>query len=758
MRLAADEKNARANRGLLLISLLVVCLDGSPGRAQTDRAGADAPLPIPRIDRSIQLDGMPDEPAWNGIDPVPTVQYEPNAGAPPTERTEFRFAYDEEYFYVSLRAYDENREGIRANTLYRDGLSGDDHLEVLLDTYNDNESGLVFTTTPAGIRRDAAISNDASGGGISSGSWINVDFNTHWDVETVVDERGWFAEMRIPLSSLRFQSDGGRLVMGVIVQRKIARRGERIVYPAVDPDADWAFLKPSRARKIVLTGVESERPVHVTPYGLAGLEQETIRASGPGYEKKRTSPIDVGLDVKYRLTENLSLDLTANTDFAQVEADDERVNLSRFSLFFPEKRRFFQERSGLFEFRTGGQSRLFHSRRIGLTRSGQPVRILGGARLVGRASEWDVGVIDMQTAASGTLPSENFGVLRLRRTVLNPYSYAGGLVTSRVGANGDYNVTYGLDGLVRVAGDDYVSLKWAQTLERSVIERGDLTPFNSGRLSVELERRRRRGFGYDVFLTRSGPHYQPGMGFVRRTDFVNLDNTVSYTWMPGEESPLIWHTVSANGYGYVRNEDGSIETAALEAAWSFTAKSQARGEASLTLQHEDLRRPFELSEAVHIPPGRYSFATARAEYQTPYTDLVDLGTNVEAGAFFDGWQISTRLTPSWSISKHLELEGTYAYHHIRFPDRAERFDSHLARFRVRAALNTEISLNSFIQYNEAAHRFTGNTRFRYNFGEGNDLWIVYDESLNTRHRRRSPALPRTAARSVLAKYTHTFNF
>ena len=385
------------------------------------------------------------------------------------------------------------------------------------------------------------------------------------------------------------------------------------------------------------------------------------------------------------------------------------------------------------------------------------MRILGGARLVGRIGGWDLGFIEMQTAESTALPSENFGVVRLRRTVLNPYSYAGGLLTSRIGLDGSYNVTYGLDSQIRLVGDDYVSVKWAQTLERRLLEEDLLTPVNSGRISVEFERRRRRGFGYNFFLTRSGPYYDPGMGFVRRTNFVQIDPAVSYTWMPGGDSPLIWHTLETRGYAFVRNGDGSLESGGLEPSWTFTANSQARGGLHLSLRRENLVRPFELTPSVTVPPGTYAFASARAEYQTPYTDLVDLGTSLEAGSFFDGWQLSTRLTPSWSVSEHLEFEGTYAYHRIRFPERGDRFDTHLGRLRIRAALSTAVSLNTFVQYNESAHRFSGNTRFRYNFEEGSDLWIVYNEGLNTQRSRRTPVLPLSDSRSVMAKYTYTFH-
>lgn len=728
-----------------------------------DRAHAQSsrePLEIARIEEPIRLDGRPKEAAWQQIDPVPVVQYEPEPGATPSERTEIRFAYDENYFYVSVRALDSNPDGIRSNTLYREELSGSDHIEMVLDTYNDNETGLLFTTTPTGNRRDAAISNDASGGGIASGSWINVNFDTYWSVETAVNRRGWFAEMRIPLSSLRFTAEDGRVVMGVTINRKIARKNERIVFPAIEPDANWAFLKPSRAQKIVLTGIESERPVHVTPYAVAGMEQnQALRTAGKErYVKERTMPTDAGLDIKYRIRDNLSLDLTANTDFAQVEADNQRINLSRFSLFFPEKRQFFQERSGLFEFRTGGESRLFHSRRIGLTQSGRPVRILGGARLVGQIDEWDVGLIDVQTAESRPLPSENFGVVRLRRQVLNSYSNVGGLMTSRVGMDGSYNVTYGIDGLFRLVGQDYLSVKWAQTLEKSIVRSGTLTAVNSARVSIELERRRRRGFGYDVFLTRSGPHYQPGMGFVRRTDFVNLDNTVSYTWMPDENSSLLRHTIGLNGFAFFRNSDVSVESAAVTPSWEFTSNNQASGRASLSIQRETPRDPFTLGGDTPVPAGRYTFATGTIEYEMSPTNLRRVGTQLQAGSFFDGRRFSAQLTPSWRLSKHLSIEGTYAFNYIEFPERNRQFDSHLARFRIRAALNTAVSLNSLLQYNSTANQVSANTRFRYNFSEGSDLWIVYDEGLNTNLTRRTPTLPRTTSRSLMVKYTYTFHF
>jgi hypothetical protein len=715
-------------------------------------------LVLPRLDGPIQLDGLSNEPAWEAVEPWLPTQYEPDNGAPPTERTEFLVAYDDDYIYFALRGYDQDSTGIRSNTLYRDRLSGDDHFEILLDTFNDNETAVLFTTTPGGIRKDAAISNDASGGGIASGGWINGDFNTFWDVETVVNEEGWFAEMRVPFTSLRFQDDNGQVEMGITLQRKIARKTERLVFPPVPSIANWAFLKPSLAQKIVLEGIRPRKPLYVTPYGLSGLGQAfPLNDAGTGYPREDDVKGEAGVDLKYGITNNLTLDLTVNTDFAQVEADDQQVNLTRFSLFFPEKRQFFQERAGIFDFRTGGLSRLFHSRRVGLTEDGQPVRVLGGARLVGRWGRWDVGFFDMQTADSETLPSENFGVLRLRRQVFNAYSYAGAMVTSRVGTDGSYNLAYGLDGVIRLAGDDYLTLQWAQTFDHEQIDDGNLDLVNSGRFTAAIERRRRRGLGYSAVVAWAGPTYDPGIGFTQRNDFTLLDDAVSYTWLPVETSSLIWHTLGLAGFAFMRNGDRSIESAEVGPEWEFAAKSGAGGSLEAKVQFEDLLIPFALPEEAVVPAGSYTFFRVGASYHVSHTRLFQLRPRVEAGTFFDGWQATAEVSPIWYVSPHLELAGSYVFNRIRFPDRDQRVDAHLARLRIGTAFNTKVSTNAFIQFNSAANTVSANVRFRYNFREGNDLWIVYNEGMNTDRHRLTPTLPFTDSRTILVKYTYTFH-
>ena len=705
-----------------------------------------------RISQPIELDGLSTEAAWDAIEPLPMTMYQPAYEGALTERTEIRIAYDAQYLYASGRFYDTDPAGVRSNSLYRDRYSGDDTFALVLDTFNDNENALWFYTSPAGVRFDQAVANDAE---FSGGQPINESWNTHWDVATVQTDEGWFAELRIPFSSLGFQDDNGRVVMGVIAYRFIARKNERHVFPAIAPNWNMGFAKPSLAQDMVLEGVEGQRPLYVTPYTIGGFSQEAqLNDAETAYDRHETFARDLGLDLKYSLTNNLTLDATVNTDFAQVEADDQQVNLTRFSLFFPEKRQFFQERAGIFSFNFGRQDRLFHSRRIGIS-DGQPVRILGGARLIGRLGGWDVGLIDMQTGSSD-LPSENFGVLRLRRTVFNENSYAGGIFTSRLGTDGSYNLAYGLDGSFRLAPDRFLTVKWAQTFEDDVIEPGAFDFLESGIFYVKWENRGRRGLGYNINLTRSGADYQPEIGFAPRSNFTAVRGWWRYGFFPGQESSSEWFAPGMWGSVFMRNDDGTVESAGWN-AWLYSEqKSGATINPWVALSYEDLRDPLELTDDVAVPAGKYTFFQATGDYEMASGRLLRADVSVGGGTFYDGWQLSFEVEPTWNLSRFLELSGAYEYNRIRFPDRDQRFDAHIVRVRTQVALNTKVSANVFAQYNSAAAAVTTNLRFRYNFAEGNDLWIVYNEGLNTDRYRGAPVLPLTNSRTLLVKYTHTF--
>ncbi|MEM9666670.1 MAG: DUF5916 domain-containing protein, partial [Bacteroidota bacterium] len=701
------------------LAALLLLVAPSAGWAQAPMPPPDPPpLYIPALTAPIVLDGVPDEAAWQAVEPLPLTVYQPVYGAAPTERTEIRIAHDETHLYVAGHLYDTDPANIRVNSLYRDRYSGDDGFAVVLDPFDDNENALWFITTPAGVRLDWAVANDAVSSGRASA--VNRDWNTFWDVATTITDQGWFAEMRIPFSSLGFQVVGDRVEMGLITYRFISRKAERHIYPSVSPDFSLGFAKPSQAHDVTMDGVTVQRPVYVAPYALGGTSRQVLVADDEShYTQEDDFSRELGLDVKYNLTANLTMDLTLNTDFAQVEADEQQVNLSRTSLFFPEKRQFFQERASVFEFFTGRRDRLFYSRRIGLE-DGQPVRILGGARLVGRLGAWDVGLLNMQTARTSglDLPTENFGVLRLRKQVLNPYSYVGGITTTRVDGDGGYNLAYGFDASLRPVGDEYVTIRWAQTFDRNADGSGLSSDLKNGMVRVQWERRREQGLIYQGTAKWYGDDFNPELGFVTRENIVALTADVGYGWFPSAESPFRLVVPRLAGVLVARNTDGSIETGRVTQRWSTQLKNSARLNASAGLSYEDLLEPLALPEDTEIPVGGYTFVRAEAQYQANRARRVRSNLGLSAGTFYDGWRADVSVGPTWNVSSLLEVSTEYALNVVRFPDRNQGFDAHIARLRIQGALNKQLSANTFVQVSSAGDLVSANLRVRYNLREG----------------------------------------
>lgn len=709
---------------------------------------------MPRINGLVTLDGLSDEQAWKGIKPFPVVIHTPNFGKKPTERTEILVAYDDDYLYVAGRLYDREPLKIQSNSKKRD--SGDPSSEwfgISIDSFNDKENALAFFTTPSGLRWDAMIFNDAK-----DSIPIKTSWNTFWDVATAQNNNGWFVEMRIPFSSLRFQEKNGRVVMGLIVRRKIARKNEHVIFPAIPPN--WGFFsvfKASQAQEVVFKGLHSRKSLYIAPYILGGLGQSfKLNNAETAYQRIDTFKYEAGLDVKYGLTSNLTLDITLNTDFAQVEADDQQINLTRFSLFFPEKRLFFQERSSTFDFNfeTSEPNRLFHSRRIGIYK-GNPVRIYGGARFVGRVGPWDLGFLSMQTAPVEDLVSENFGVFRMRRQVFNPYSYLGGIITTRLGMDGTYNIAYGLDGIFRLFGDDYLTIKWAQTFENE--KENKPLSLNPARIRFNWSRETIKGFGYGLSYSRAGADYNPGIGFEMRENYTRLCSGTWYGWFPDEKSLFFRHRIFLSGLLILSNINGSIESAKTGPAWEFETKSGYEFEITSKIFYENVPETFSLSDNAKVQKGEYTFYGLNGSFSTPGQRLFSSTFTLDAGSFYDGWRVSIGVTSFWRISSTLELSGTYQFNRIVFPDRNEKFNGQIAQLRALLMFSTKLSASAFIQYNSAIDAFTANTRLRYNPREGIDLYLVYNEGLNTSRYRYDPILPLTSNRTIMFKYTHTFN-
>jgi len=738
---------------------VVVLLGASPVLAQqTGRPQRSTePITIAPLTGPIVLDGLSDEPAWQAIEPFDFTMYTPTFGAPITERTEARVGYDDEYFYMAARLYDAEPDRIRSNTFYRDQYSGDDLLALVIDSYNDYDTGLWFVVNPVGTKGDRTVSNDAE---FISGDPMNSDWNAHWDVAVTQNEEGWFAEFRIPFSTLGFQNQDGRVTMGLIIYRYIARKNERQIYPAIPPDWELGYAKPSQSQRIVLGDVHAKKPVYVTPYVLGSLERIPSLSTPPGGTPAWTADSDAsgeaGVDLKYSPSSNLALDLTVNTDFAQVESDAQQVNITQFPLFFPEKRQFFQERASVFEFNTGGETnRLFHSRRIGLGDDGQPIRIYGGARLVGRVGGTDFGFLDMQTESTDLQPSENMGVLRARSRVLNPYSNVGGMLTSRIGDNGDRNVAYGLDGTLRLFGDEYLILKWAQSFDNT-FDDGDF--FDHQLMQARWERRSDVGLSYFADFRRAGGGYLPGLGFQSRTDFLFYAGQVQYKTFFGVGSPL--RSVALLGYSgnYIHNDDDSPWSRAIEPELRFAFKSDVELNFALRGSFESVRDPFPIGD-VSVEPGEYWFWEPEVSLKLARGGLFRGDFLASAGSFYDGTRIAFAFDPTWTVSRYLELGPGYEMNKLDFDDRGMSTTTHLARMRVQVALNTRLSLSTFVQYNSTIDLTSINARFRYYFGEGTDLWIVWDEGINTvRDLNGVPRLPGSAYRTFQIKYTYTLGF
>jgi len=714
---------------------------------------------IPKMTGPVILDGLGDEEAWQGISPLPLTGIFPSFGNPPSEKTEILVGHDDSFIYVAARLYDREPEKIQSPSKKRDyPETNSDWVGVFFDTYNDKENALGFFTTPSGLRWDGMVVNDAEKRAVND-SYVNLSWNTFWDVAVVSNNQGWFAEMRIPFSSLRFQDKDGRVVMGLKAFRWIPRRAELICFPAVDPRLGSITLyKPSQCREVVLEGVHGRRPLYITPYLLGGYGQSyDLNDEDTAYVPHNTPSTEAGLDIKFGLTSNLTLDLTANTDFAQVEADDYQVNLTRFSLYFPEKRLFFLERAGIFDFSFGEYNQLFYSRRIGIS-GDEPVRIYGGLRLTGRLGSWDLGFLDIQTAPlqAEDVPSENFGVFRLRRRVFNPYSYIGGMFTSRIGANGSYNLVYGLDGIFRVQADDYLLLNWAQSYEAGKSSKA--LSLDPARFRLGWERRTQKGLGFNLSLSYSGQDYDPGLGFEWRENFSRLGNRVLYGWMAGEESFLNRHYIFGEGYAYFRNEDHSLESAEVGPGWGFYAKSGWNGEFALKMYKESLREEISFYEKVLVPPGEYAFCGLTGYFQTPFGNLFYATVSVDAGSFYDGWKAKIGVTPTWGISSNLNLSGYYELDRVDFSRRHQALTAQIAQVRLMATLSTKFSASAFVQYDSAADEVTANFRLRYNPREGNDFYLVINEGLNTHRQGYSPPHPPYSSRAILLKYSYTFVF
>ncbi len=723
----------------------VALLLSSRGLAAQDRP----PVRIARASGPIRLDGRVDEAAWQGAAVMPLIMNSPTSGAPATEASEIRLLYDDQYLYASGVFHVHDSRTIRPGLFTRDQMGGgDDHFMVILDAANDAQTGYVFAVTPSGSRIDWAVADD--------GAHLDRNWNGFWDAAATSDSAGWYAELRIPLSTLRFQSIGGTATMGLILHRYVAAASEFDTYPHLPANFANGLFRSSIAQKIELQGVDARSPLYVTPYVLGGRSSVATLAPGAtDYERIGTATTEVGLDAKFGLTSSLAVDLTANTDFAQVEADNQQVNLTRFSLFFPEKRQFFLERADLFAVDGGQGDLLFHSRRIGLAPGGVPLRIYGGARIVGRAGGWDIGALSLQTATAGGATSENDAALRVRRGVINSGSTIGALATTRLDGEGRRDLLLSGDAVLRPFGNDFVTAQVAAS-DNS----GAPAAAADARLSrLKWERRASAGLQYSAEVRQVGKAFDPALGFQSRSGIRDAMLFAGYGWRPGARTPFASITPSAMAYLVERTTDHVTDTRSYAAGVGVSFKSGWYVGTDLDRNLESIDQGFALSPTASIPAGEFDYSALSVSVSTNRRSTLSVNTTTTLGDFYDGTRRSLSVAPTWTPSAHLVLSVTGTIDRIRFPARDQSMDADFAKLRVQYALDARFSGAAFVQYNRVARTTAANMRLRWQMSEGRDLWLVYNDMLNMERdpvTAGAPERPRSQAHTLMVKYTQTF--
>ena len=712
-----------------------------PGDAATQDAGSQPANPIDystarfdrivragRITDRITIDGRLNEPAWQRVEPATNfIQWEPDPGMPATEETEVRFLYDDDNLYVGARCWDSDAAQLTVHVLNEDFSSRqEDVLAFFLDSLNDRQSGFSFWTNPAGARRDVQVFQDDAQ---RSADWDGV-----WDVKVAIDDQGWTAEFVIPFKTLRF-SNSPKQEWGLNILRRVRRKNE---------DNYWSPL-PRRYRTMrpsmggTLTGLENIRQglnLKIKPYVISEVTQ--LASASLSRE------IDGGLDVKYGLTPSLTLDLTYRTDFSQVEVDQQRVNLTRFNLFFPEKREFFLENSGMFAVgREGGSANVFpfFSRRIGLGVTGRPVPIVGGARMSGSMGTYDVGLLTMKTERVGDVPSNTFVVGRFRKN-FRGNSSAGVIMTSRDSTrSGDYNRLYGVDTLLRF---------FERKLEVSSHLLRSETPELEGRDQARLLEAAWRDNDFTVAgrYETVQPNFNPEVGFVRRRDMTHYSGDGS--WRPrASNNRHVRNFNLAFGADLYLDDNGHVETRQQTIGTGIAFQNSSTLAFDVTNTFDRLVAPFAIRPTVIIPLGDYTFRRYSLNYTSDRGRAVSGNINVSAGEFWDGQSWSARGGVELKPNYHLNVDLSVSRSNVNLP--SGDFTTTLIGLRVLYAFTSNAFFNSLLQYNATTNQFSANTRFNIIHRPLSDLYVVYNELQDT----TSGLL---LERELIVKFTNLFDF
>ena len=688
----------------------------------------------------MRIDGTLDEPLYvEGRSMTDFVQVEPQLGAPATEKTEVWFGFDGDSVYISFRCWDSQPERRVTKELRRDGgpmFSGDDVVYIFLDTFYDRRNGATFTINSLGGRSDGQVTGDQ----------YASDWNPIYDLAVGRFDGGWTVEVALPFKSLRYRAGEAQL-WGFNASRTVRWRNEISVLVPVPP---WRALSAARQAQLAGTVVGIEAPpgstnLEIKPYAVSSVT--TDANASPRVSNDTTG--DFGVDLKYGLTQNLTADFTYNTDFAQVEADERQVNLTRFSLFFPEKREFFLENRGTFAFGGGGGDTpiLFYSRRIGLN-AGLPVPIDAGGRLTGRAGRYSLGLLNIQTAdaPASRSPTTNFSVVRVKRDVLRRSS-VGVLYTGRsVGQSGaGRNTAYGVDGVFNFFNFLTVTSYWART-HTAGLAGGDDTSYRA-QLDYVGDR-----YGVQLGRLGVGSRFNPEVGYVRRADIRRSNAQFRFSPRMGSIRSirkLSW----VGGLAHVEDGAGRLDSRERDAEFAIEFENADRFALAYSSNFERIPRPFRIARNVTVPVGGYDADTVALVYTTAQQRRFTGSLRAEHGTFYGGHRTALSATRGrLSFGPRFYVEPSYTVNWVDLP--VGSFTTHLVGSRVTRTMTPRMFASALLQYSSGSDTVAANVRLRWEYRPGSELFVVYNDERDT----RAPGFPALATRSLIVKVNRLLRF
>jgi len=719
-------------------------LQSSDGRRVMTAVRAPAP---------IRLDGALDEDAWRLAEPAADfVQAEPHEGQPATEPTEVRIVFDNDALYIGVICHDATPHGLIVNNIRKDFTPGEqDSFEVILDTFADRRNGFVFAVNPAGAKSDTQIANE--------GRDVNTNWDAVWTVATSSDDRGWSAELRIPFKTLRFTRDADQ-VWGVNFSRRI-RRNNEVDYWSPVPRV-YNLYRASLAG--TLEGLDTAsrgRNLRVKPWVAADATR------GPGAPEFTTGE-HIGVDAKYGVTPSLTLDVTVRPDFAQAEADEQQVNLTQFSLYFPEKREFFLENSGLFYFgdipresRLGNarfsppeeEVLLFFSRRIGLTDAGEQIPIEAGGRLTGRAAGFGIGAMTIQTGSSGGpggsggRTGDNYTVLRARRDVLRN-SDIGAIFLARqsAGASADRNSVAGIDANFRFVRALSINGFLSKSATPGVnggefAGKGSIT-WNDNRLHTQYS------------LLSVGDHFRDDIGFIKRTGIRKHFVDFGVRHRPESLRKFGIRELHPHTRYNIYTDQSNVKVSHTNhVAYAVFFEGGGYVEVQWNPRFERIVTPFKIRPDQSFAPGSYGWNEYAVELETNHSRKVSGSALITTGGFWTGTQKSTKVGIVFRPTYHLTFDTALQRNDIDLPLPMQPFTTNLVASRVGYAFNTRTFLDTLLQYNTDLKQFSANVRFDLIHRPLSDLFVVYNEQQLT-----NQPTPVNPGRGLIVKYTHMLAF